>query len=153
MQPNKTITIEPVTTGDVPALHNLLQMSGLPLDGLDAHLSTALVARDGAELVGSAALEIYECAALLRSVAVSEPQRGTGLGRRLMEAAIGMAEQRQIERLYLLTETAANWFPRFGFIPVERAAVDSSVQHSVEFASACPVSAQAMLLDLQKNGR
>ena len=34
-------------------------------------------------------------------------------------------------------------------IEVERSAVDPAVQQSVEFSTACPVSAQAMLLELQ----
>ncbi|MBI3958926.1 MAG: GNAT family N-acetyltransferase [Chloroflexi bacterium] len=148
MKPDKTISIEPVAEGDVHALYRLLQASGLPLDGLNEHLSTALVAKEGTQIVGSAALEVYSGSALLRSVAVAEPVRGTGLGRQLVEAAIGMAHQQQVQRLYLLTETAAEWFPRFGFAPVERTEVDAAVQRSVEFTSACPTSARAMKLEI-----
>lgn len=148
MKPDKTISIESVSEKDVPALYELLQTSGLPLDGLDKHLSTALVAKDGGQLVGSAALEVYGESALLRSVAVAEPLRGTGMGRQLVKAAIGQANEQAVQRLYLLTETAAEWFPRFGFAPVERSAVDPEVQRSVEFTAACPASAQAMLLEI-----
>ena len=149
MKPDKTISIESVGEGDVPALYGLLQESGLPVDGLNAHLSTALVAKAGTQIVGSAALELYGHAALLRSVAVAESVRGTGLGRQLMEAALETARQHRAQRLYLLTETAAEWFPRFGFVPVERSAVEPAVQQSVEFTGACPDSAQAMLLELR----
>lgn len=148
MNPEKAISIESVAEGDVPALYELLQASGLPVDGLAAHLSTALIAKTDSQILGSAALEVYGESALLRSVAVAAPQRGTGLGRRLVEAALETARRYQTQRLYLLTETAAEWFPRFGFVAVERSAVDSAVQRSVEFTAACPASAQAMLLEI-----
>ncbi len=147
--PDKTIAIESLGQEDVATLFDLLQISGLPVDGLDKHLHTAIVAKAGGRIVGSAALEVYGDSALLRSVAVAEPVRGTGLGRQLVEAAIGLARQQQTQRIYLLTETAADWFPRFGFAPIARSAVDSAVQQSIEFTGACPASAQAMQLELR----
>ncbi|HRJ43254.1 MAG: GNAT family N-acetyltransferase [Caldilineaceae bacterium] len=148
MKTEKTIAIEAVAEEDVPGLYGLLSASGLPLDGLDGHLSAALVAKEDGQIVGSAALEIYGESALLRSVAVAQPLRGTGLGRQLVEATLEAARSRQIQRLYLLTETAAEWFPRFGFVPIERIAVEPAVQQSVEFTAACPTSAQAMKKEL-----
>ncbi len=152
MKPDKAILIELVAEKDVPALYDLLQASGLPADGLDEHLSTTLVARDDTGVVGSAALELYGKSALLRSVVVAQPIRGTGLGRKLVEAAQATASRAGVQRLYLLTETGAEWFPRFGFTPTARADVDPAVQHSIEFTSACPDSAQAMKKDLMVLG-
>lgn len=99
--------------------------------------------------MGSAALELYGPAALLRSVAVRRDLRGTGLGRRLTEAALGLSRELGIEETYLLTETADRFFPRFGFRLVPRSEVPASVQRSVEFTSACPASARAMVLYLR----
>ena len=45
----------------------------------------------------------------------------------------------------LLTETAAGWFPRFGFHLVDRAALDPALAASAELAGACPATAQAFL--------
>lgn len=149
MQPEITLSIEAVDPGDVPALYDLLRASNLPIDGLSAHLTNTLVVKANGQVVGSAALEVYGKSALLRSVAVAEPLRGSGLGRQLVEATLETAGRHQTQRLYLLTETAADWFPRFGFVPVERSAVDPAVQVSVEFTGACPASAQAMLLELR----
>ena len=50
--------------------------------------------------------------------------------------------------VYLLTETANGFFPRFGFHPTQRAAVDSAVQQLVEFTSACPASAHVLVATL-----
>jgi amino-acid N-acetyltransferase len=141
-------TIEAATAADLPAILALLARSGLPEAGLADHLATALVARAGGAIAGSAALEVYGEAALLRSVAVDAAWRGQGLGQALTRAALDLARRRGVVTVYLLTETAAGFFPRFGFRPVPRAAVAPAVQQSVEFTSACPASAQALALRL-----
>jgi len=125
-------------------VRRLLTHSGLPLDGLDEHLATLLVARDAGRIVGSAALEAYRDGALLRSLAVSADRQGRGVGRELTDAAIRLAREMGMPALYLLTTTAADFFPRFGFERIDRDAVPASVQASVEFTSACPASAVAM---------
>lgn len=141
-------TIEAATAADLPALLALLARNGLPAAGLADHLATALVARAGGAVIGSAALEIYGEAALLRSVAVDAAWRGRGLGQALTGAALDLARRRGVVAVYLLTETAAGFFPRFGFQPLPRAAVAPAVQQSVEFTTVCPDSAQAMALNL-----
>lgn len=103
---------------------------------------------DGQDFVGCAALEIYGQAGLLRSVAVAEAWRSQGFGRGLTEMALNLARQRGLTELYLLTETAGEFFPRFGFTPVSRAEVPPAVQQSVEFTTACPASALVMRLRL-----
>ncbi len=136
--------ISPATPADLPAIFELLQRSALPRDGLDAHVATTLVARDANGLVGTAALELYGTAALLRSVAVAAEQRGRGLGAALTATALDLARRRGVRTVYLLTETAAEFFPRFGFRPVPRPAVDPAVLGSAEFTTACPASALVM---------
>ena len=115
---------------DLPALRQHLSEAGLPSVGLEAALGSALVVRDGDRVVGSAALEPHGGDALLRSVAVSAPLRGSGLGERLVRDAIELAAQRGHRRLYLLTETAADWFPRFGFRRIDRAELPPAIAAS-----------------------
>jgi amino-acid N-acetyltransferase len=103
-----------------------------------------VLALDADQVVGSGALELYGDAALLRSVAVAPEQRGQGLGQQLTQAALDLARQHGVRQVYLLTETAADFFPRFGFRPIARADVTPAVQRSVEFTSACPQSALVM---------
>jgi amino-acid N-acetyltransferase len=144
----RTITIEAARNSDLPAVLALLERSGLPQEGLADHLATTLVARSGDEVVGSAALEVYGGAALLRSVVVEKALRGHRLGQRLTRTALDIARKHGITTVYLLTETAGDFFPRFGFHPTERAAVEPAVQQSVEFTSACPASAQVLVASL-----
>jgi amino-acid N-acetyltransferase len=138
------VLIESALITDLPVILALLERCGLPTAGFAERLPTALVARADGDVVGSAALELYGAAALLRSVAVDEAFRGQGLGVRLTQAALDLARQRGVTHVYLLTTTAGEFFPRFGFQPVAREDVPEAVKQSVEFTSACPVSALAM---------
>jgi amino-acid N-acetyltransferase len=138
------IRIDRATHADAGDLLALMERAHLPTDGLSSHLDAAFVAREGDRVVGSAAIELYADGGLLRSVAVDAECRGTGLGARLTSAAIDDAQQRQLPALYLLTTTAENFFPRFGFERITRDEVPASVQESIEFRGACPASAIVM---------
>jgi amino-acid N-acetyltransferase len=143
--------IEPAVARDLESLCELLDAVDLPSAGLRDHLGTALVARDGDDIVGCVALEIYGDAALLRSLAVVPSRRETGLGRRLVQAALSLGRQNGASTFCLLTTTAADFFVRhFAFRPVARAEVPAPVRQSVEFVSACPATAQAMILTVRK---
>jgi N-acetylglutamate synthase-like GNAT family acetyltransferase len=126
----------------------LLDECGLPREGLPPHLSTTLVARDGNQIVGSSALEIYEESALLRSVAVKPSFRGQGLARRLTRAALDLAKHHQVTAAYLLTETASTFFSKLGFKPIPRSDVPEKIQRSVELATLCPDTATVMEMSL-----
>ena len=143
-----SMTIEPAQSSDLAAILSLLERGGLPAAGLDQHLEAAVVAREGTRVLGCAAIELYGQAGLLRSVAVDPATRGLGLGIRLTEAALTLARGRGVRTVYLLTETAAQFFPRFGFRPIPREEVAPAVRRSVEFTEACAVTAQAMVAEL-----
>jgi amino-acid N-acetyltransferase len=138
------VHITRASEADGPSMLQLLRDSGLPVDGLVDHLHTALVAHDGAAIVGCAAIELYADGALLRSVAVAPAARGRGLGGRLTEAALALAGSLGVPDVYLLTTTAESYFAKFGFVPTTRDRVPTGVQQSVEFQSACPASAIVM---------
>lgn len=133
---------------DLPRVLAFLGANGLPGDGLAEHAAGVLIARVGETIVGTAALEVYGDEALLRSVAVDAALRGTGLGQDLTRAVLESAKRRGVRRVFLLTDTAARFFPRFGFTEISRDAVPESIQRTVEFASVCPSSAHVMALDL-----
>lgn len=136
--------IESARDADAHEIERLLSANGLPLAGVRECLPSALVARDAGRIVGCAALELYKSGVLLRSVAVEQDWRGRGLGVELVEEALVLARSKGAASAYLLTTTAADFFPRFGFERVERAAVPDDVRQSIEFTGACPSSATAM---------
>jgi amino-acid N-acetyltransferase len=142
------IQIGAARASDLDAVLGLLARGGLPLDGVAEHLTTMVIAREDTRIVGAAAIEPYADGGLLRSVVVDPAVQGEGVGRLLVEAAVAYARARSLPALYLLTTTAADYFPRFGFAAIPREDVPPGVRQSVEFRSACPASAVVMARSL-----
>jgi amino-acid N-acetyltransferase len=136
--------IRPATHSDLERVEALLRHASLPLDGARDAFRVGFVAEEHDAIVGAVALEIYSDSALLRSLVVDQTAQGQGLGRQLTQAAIAEAQRRGVDAIYLLTTTADQYFPRFGFVTVDRQSMPSSIQGSIEFQSACPASAIAM---------
>ena len=113
------IAIEKARPGDVDAVLRLLDENKLPRDGWRDHLGTTIVARRGGEIVGVAALEVYEDGALMRSVAVAPALHGHGLGHAPDRCGPAARARSEAPRAYLLTTTAERFFPKFGFERVE----------------------------------
>jgi amino-acid N-acetyltransferase len=122
---------------DEPAIEALLAQAGLPLDGAAAAFEHGVVARDANRIVGAAAVELYDGSGLLRSVVVAADRRGTGVGREVVRAAEDLARAEGIHELYLLTETAEQWFPRLGYERVDRHVAAAAVGASIEFTTVC----------------
>lgn len=141
-------TIIEARPGDLPAVLALLRDADLPLEGVAEHFGQFLVARANQQVVGAAGLELYGEAALLRSVVVHSEWRGRRLGERLTEAALRTARAHGVREVYLLTKTAAGFFPRFGFRPVARADVHPAVKTSVQFETTCCGDEVSMALTL-----
>jgi len=140
--------LRPAQPEDLPAVLTLLQSAALPTEGVADHFAHFIVAWDRSGLAGLAGLEPYGPAVLLRSLVVRPDLRGRGLGAALTLRLLEQARRADAKRVFLLTETAQNFFPRFGFETVARDSADEAVQASVEFRAACPQSAVCLRLDL-----
>ena len=136
---------------DLPAVEGLLVTAGLPTAGVRDCISDFILAESGGKLVGAIGVEVRGNHGLLRSAVVSGDVQGHGVGRSLVERLIAGASSRGLESLYLLTTTAENWFPRFGFERVTRSEVPGELMESEEFRGACPDSAAVLGLSLRKN--
>lgn len=131
--------------GDLESVLSLLAECSLPDQDLTGeNMGTFLLLKGGDHLVGSVGLEIYERAALLRSLAVKEEQRGQGLGKALLTACESLARERGVNELYLLTTTAEKFFAALGYQPFERSTAPIAIQNTSEFHSLCPSSAACM---------
>jgi N-acetylglutamate synthase-like GNAT family acetyltransferase len=126
----------------------LLQSAELTLDGAREHLDGFVVATRGESLLGCAALEHYHTTGRLRSVAVKSDERGTGIGRTLVQRILNRAREEGIQRVVLLTETAGDYFPKFGFRHIARDDVPAEALESVEFKTTHCASAAAMIVYL-----
>lgn len=136
--------VRAATCDDLQPASELLKASGLPLDGFFDHLEHALVATRAGRIVGVVELEVYGDSALLRSLVVAPSERGMRLGERLTADALALARHRGAHDVYLLTETAERFFPRFGFAAEDRSLAPEALHQSEEFRTACPASAVMM---------
>jgi amino-acid N-acetyltransferase len=141
--------IVPAALGDLGPIGALLDELGLPTAGIADQFPNGYVTaiRDG-QLIGCAGLETYGGAGLLRSVAVRRVIQRSGVGRALVADRIAAATSLGLDAVYLLTTTAADYFPRIGFVPIHRADVPPALAASPEFASVCPASAAGFMLRL-----
>jgi len=152
----RTAPIRQATKDDLAAIERLLAEAGLPTAGVAEILNTNagdlfIAETEGAErqVVGVAGLEVRGDNALLRSVAVRPEWRSHGVGRELVRRIVAHAEAQRIHALYLLTMSAENYFPRFGFERIERDVVSPEIAETSEFKSVCPSSATAMVKPLR----
>ena len=136
--------VRKATNKDLSAVEKLLVASKLPTEGVRDNFSNFVVADNDGAIAGAIGLEKYGSVALLRSAVVAPDHRGTGVGGKLVAQLIERAEEAGVDELYLLTTTAEEYFPKFGFIRTTRAAVPEAVKASAEFRGACPDTAVVM---------
>ena len=133
---------------DYSSVQKLLEEVNLPVAGVKEHFRDFLVLVDDHQLIGTVGLEIYGPNALLRSMAVANEHQRKGHGKRLYDAVLQKARDRQSAEIYLLTETAESFFAAQGFERIDRELVDEGVQTAEEFRSICPSTATCMRLNL-----
>lgn len=144
-------TIRAATADDVASVEAALRDSELPLDGLREQFGEGYaVAEVDGRLIGVEGIEVHGDDGLLRSAAVISSWRGKGVGDALTRDRIEWARRRGLRSLYLLTTTAGDYFPRFGFAKVDRESAPPAVRTSREFSEACPSTALFMTLPLHQ---
>jgi amino-acid N-acetyltransferase len=131
---------------DVPFIKALLRGADLPVEGVDDHWKTFVVAKDGGRVVACGGSEAYQFAALIRSIAVDPEYRGKGLGRRVVRQLLDRLASRGLREFYLLTTTAEEYFKKRGFKTVDRDEVHPQIMASAELQGACPDGAVVMRL-------
>jgi amino-acid N-acetyltransferase len=123
---------------------NLLSAAELPVNDLPAALDNFIVALDNDGITGVAGLELYGNYGLLRSVVVDKNQRGKGVATELLHQIEAIATNKGLEEIYLLTETAAEYFSNKGYEHIARMDVPEEIKESSQFRHVCPESAIAM---------
>lgn len=151
--PSGTVRLRPAVAGDLAGVTALVASAGLITDGLEDQFPAGYVvahSSDG-ELLGAAGLEVYGGEGFLRSVAVSAGRRGWGIGGQLVAECLARARAQNLRAVFLLTDTAADFFRRQGFVPLSREAAPPAIQAAPEFASLCPASSQFLRLSLRSS--
>lgn len=89
-------------------------------------LPATLVLHEGKELVGSVSVVFGDCPARpdldpwLASLYIVPQRRGRGYGLELVQAAIELAADAEVDRLHVFTESTQKLFQRCGFEILER---------------------------------
>ena len=126
------------------AIIMLLQLEKLPVEDLPISLDNFFVALDASKVIGAIGLEKFDNFGLLRSMVVSREHRNNNIAANLIMGLENYAIEIGIDCMYLLTETAAEYFERKGYQKVKREEVPNALHLSSEFSHVCPVSAIVM---------
>lgn len=151
--PNNEIKIKKADEIDLQGIKELLQTVNDSIEdgegSLDVSLdvpkeSFFLIAKEQDEIIGTVGLEVYESVSLLRSLAVHPKYHGKGVGRALTREILYHAKAIQNTEIYLLTETAKEFFTQFDFKIITNDLVNPLVKESSQFKGTCPDTATIM---------
>jgi amino-acid N-acetyltransferase len=126
----------------------ILAAAKLPVIDLPETRDTFIVAIVDNKVTGVAGMEIFGNYGLLRSVAVEPGYRGMGIAAKLVSRIEALGSLKGLLALYLLTETAPEYFGNKGYQQLSREQVPADVQRSSEFGHVCPASSIVMKKEL-----
>ena len=126
-------------------VERILLSHNLPVDDLpDVELVNFFGCGEEDNPKGVIGLEIHGSDGLLRSLAVEPEVQGEGCGASLLCALEQHSKNVGVENLYLLTETAEEYFKKNGFESVDREYASEQIKQTTQFSSLCPSSATLM---------
>ena len=123
---------------------SLLQSEGLPVEDLPLGLPNFLMAKYNGFIVGAIGMETYGHEGLLRSLVVKRAYRKMSIAARMIEELERLAKTLEIKSIFLLTETAQDYFLKKGYEFLPREQAPGPIRQSSEFTHACPASATLM---------
>jgi len=128
--------MRPAQRADMAAIRGLLARVGLVNESArDDQAGSFFDLRNELGVSGCVALEVLGDDAILRALAVHPDQRGAGYGWMLADMAISQARWRGVRRIYLITESASDFFAaKFGFRVVDRSTLSKPVAAHETFA-------------------
>lgn len=133
---------------DLGAIKTLLAVCLLPTQDITGARVRFVVAESDRGIIGVSGIE--NCGngvGLLRSVAVMPGYRKQQIGRRLANRAVEAAEQEGVGRIFVLTESACDYFSALGFAPSSRETAPAELGSSALFNRLCSRGARLMSRD------
>ena len=138
------------TKDDLQQVRLILENSNLILQGIEDIIDDFIVLHDEDSLHGCVGLEVYGDVALLRSLAVKLAFQKKGYGLQLLKEIEMHAKSRNVNTLFLLTNTAESFFAKYGYLVESRERAPKSIIETEEFSELCPESSIFMKKDLEK---
>jgi C_GCAxxG_C_C family probable redox protein len=134
---------------DVRAVRALLSICQLPSTHLSQGQAIIFVAETERGIIGAGALEpAGDGCAILGSLAVMPGYRKQQIGRRLVQRMFAYADERGLEKLFLLTQTACDYFLHIGFEPIDHRLVPCCLSQSALFRELSPIDGRLMVHQL-----
>jgi amino-acid N-acetyltransferase len=126
------------------AIISLLRSAGLPVEDLPQQLQNFFTATDNGFVVGVIGLETYDRNGLLRSLVVKPEYQKLKIAAALVSKVENLGRSLGLDSIYLLTETAKDYFGRKGYEQIVRTQAPESLNQSTEFSHVCPGTAILM---------
>ena len=137
------------STTDLPTICSLLSEHNLPDSDVNEHIESFVVVEQNNNIIGLGGLEICsDTTALLRSVVVEANHQNKGIATKIVQFLIAKASARKIKSLYLITESAVNYFGKFKFVVQDRSNAPDTIMQTKQFGELCPNTATLMLLKI-----
>jgi N-acetylglutamate synthase-like GNAT family acetyltransferase len=129
------VALRSATPADLPAIVALLEAAHLPPWGAEDHLHNFVVAEQDGRVVACGGFEAYPTgkAAIVRSMAVDEALRRSGMGTRILEWVMGTAADQGLAELYLFTVDAHDFYLRFDFVDATLDDVPEAAHESTQY--------------------
>lgn len=146
------MAIEFASPLDEPWIRQLLTVCGLPQEDLTKeHLNNFLIYKEKGQILGVVGLEVLGKVALLRSLAVEARSRNRGIASQLIIKIEEYARSLSIEKIFLLTTSAEEFFANRGYQLIERRLVPQEIQKTREFQNLCPDSSVCLTKNLRRS--
>jgi arsenate reductase len=125
-------------------LRDALAAASLPVDDLEEPGRTFFRFQLlGGLVVGYGGYEVHDRAALLRSVCRTE-RSAKGVGPSLVQLLMSRAFDEGARQAFVLTEGAAKFFRRIGFVDIDRATAPEAIRSTRQARDLCPASASLL---------
>lgn len=136
-------TIRQADKNDFPAIRELLLTNNLPLIGVEKHIEKFIVAGQ-TDLIGVMGALHEASKGLIRSFAVVASSRKSGVGLALLQTMMEQLKQQGVKEIYLLTETARDYFKKAGFTETTRDEMPQNLLKESGLDQACPCSSYCL---------
>lgn len=136
---------------DIERIEHLLKECSLPYNDLNKYIQNFVVAENNNIIIGVGGFEKYGDASLIRSLAVISEYRGIGVGGKIYALLERKISNVGINKLYLLTETATDYFKKVGFTIRVRENIPEAILRTKQFRELCPSTAFVMYNELRES--
>ena len=139
----------PTRSNELPHLEALLKANKLCFNDLESQGVELFSVTKEDTLVGYFGYEVFGDNALFRSFIVVPEQRTKNYGNLMWEMARKQLKESGVKHIYLLTNTATEFFMKVGYKSFERTKVPDAIAQTSEFTTFCPTDSVCMRYEIE----